>query len=238
MKLSENTFSLTIDKLAVHPTESTKFLGTLIDRRMSWNEHRDFIATKLSKIMAITSRLKHYLPIPILKIIYMSLFYPHLQYGITSWYSASSHNKRIFKLQKKMIRYITKSHYLAHTDSLFKNFGILKLEDIFKIKVVSLYYKFKKLQCTPFIQHKISALCSTLSQTAHLRYPCIELPKISREYEKQMLCYKIARVINDLNLATDTVSTENLQKYFLSSYSTICKDKQCYACRSSLVTLI
>ena len=48
-------------------------------------------------------------------------------------------------LQKKCLRAITGSKLFAHTDPLFKAISILKIEDIFKINKIKLYFKYIKI---------------------------------------------------------------------------------------------
>ena len=46
----------------------------------------------------------------------------------------------MFMLQKKMIRAINSAGYNAHTESLFKLHNLLKLEDIYKFRLLIFYY--------------------------------------------------------------------------------------------------
>jgi hypothetical protein len=232
-KTNEGNFFLTIDNQQIFPSDSSKFLGVILDKKLSWNEHRNFIAKKISKHVAIIARLKHSLPNNILKTIYTSLISPHLQYGISSWYTLSNDNNRILNLQKKVVRHISHSHYLAHSDSLFRNVGILKINDVFKTKIINLYYKFQKLQSTPYVHKQFSDLQTTIGQTNNLRQHKMETPKISKEYEKQMLNFKAANIINELDLINNKVSIANLRKMFLAKYSYLCKESNCYACSCS-----
>ena len=39
-----------------------KFLGVLIDKNLTWRPHIDHIASKISKIVGIIARLRHYVP--------------------------------------------------------------------------------------------------------------------------------------------------------------------------------
>ena len=64
---------------------------------------------------------------------YYSLVYPHLQYCNLIWGCAPySYTNKILMLQKKIVRIITKSNYLAHTDELFAITNILKVNDLNK----------------------------------------------------------------------------------------------------------
>ena len=65
---------------------------------------------------------------------------PHINYCILLWGHA---NKRIFKLQKKAVRIIYIERRLSHTDLLFKNLNILKINDIYQLQLLKLYFKCK-----------------------------------------------------------------------------------------------
>ena len=65
---------------------------------------------------------------------------------IVSQYGAGgnlSHGHRLIKLQKKVIRCIAQSKYNSHTSPLFKNIGVLKMVDVYKMACLKLFDKFK-----------------------------------------------------------------------------------------------
>ena len=68
---------------------------------------------------------------------------PHLSFGLLAWYRNIHGNltniSRLFKLQNKTVRSIDKSKFIAHTDPIFKNFSIRKLEYLFIIQGYQLY---------------------------------------------------------------------------------------------------
>ena len=120
------------------------YLGIFLDEDVTCNAHINFIANKISKNIGILKRLKYTLPKNILKTLYSSLIHPHLNYGTLLW---GYNMDRLIILQKKAIRIITHSYYLAHTSGLFKLLRIIKVEDIFNLKQLIFYHKFinKKL---------------------------------------------------------------------------------------------
>ena len=61
-----------------------------------------------------------------------------LNYAILVW---GYNTDRLFKLQKRSVRVISKSKFNAHTDPLFQNLHILKIEDLHKLNVLKFYYK-------------------------------------------------------------------------------------------------
>ena len=65
---------------------------------------------------------------------YYSRVYSYLQYCILVWgLTYPTHLKRLVLLQKRIVRIISKKGFDAHTNPLFKNLMILKLEDIYSL---------------------------------------------------------------------------------------------------------
>ena len=50
--------------------EYIKYLGVLIDIHLSWKYHVDYIAVKISKIVGVIARLRHFVPFSTLRSIY------------------------------------------------------------------------------------------------------------------------------------------------------------------------
>ena len=86
-------------------------------------------------------RIRHVIPFDILVMLYNTLILPHINYCILAWGYQSG---RIRLLQKKCSRAITGSKVFAHTDQLFKAISIPKIEGIFTINKIKLYFKYIK----------------------------------------------------------------------------------------------
>ena len=112
-----------------------KFLGVTIDNKLTWKNHLDIICNKLSKSVGVLFRIKM-LPTNILRMIYNAIIAPCLDYGITVWGSAANiYLDRLFKLQKRAIRIVNHSTFLAHTSPIFYSLNLLNIYDIFKYQV-------------------------------------------------------------------------------------------------------
>ena len=48
----------------------------------------------------------------------------------------------VSKLQKKTVRIMSNSEYLAHSEPLFKTLKLLKIEDLYTLKLMKFYYNF------------------------------------------------------------------------------------------------
>ena len=60
-----------------------------------------------------------------------------MTYGLLLW---ANQVEQVSKLQKKSVRLITGSEFLAHSEPLFKEFELLKIEDLYKLKILKFYY--------------------------------------------------------------------------------------------------
>ena len=83
----------------------------------------------MDTLSAKIAKTKHVLPTNILKMIYNSLILCHLNYGILLWGAQHNANDELHKLQKKAIRIITSSNFLAHSEPIFKQLHLLKSYD-------------------------------------------------------------------------------------------------------------
>ena len=117
---------------------SITYFGITIDKHLSWQDHRNSIANKISRYIGILNKLKKYVSPKTLLLMYSSFFLSSLNYGILVW---GYNTDRLFKLQKRAVRVISKSKFIAHTDPRFKNLQILKIGDLHKLNVLKFYYK-------------------------------------------------------------------------------------------------
>ena len=119
-----------IDGHALEVVKDITFLGVTVDNKLSWKPHIDNVCKKISRNVGVINRLKPYLPSGALHILYSSLILPYLNYGILAWGTSSQiHLERILLLQKKSLRIISNSSYYAHTDPLFFENKILKINE-------------------------------------------------------------------------------------------------------------
>ena len=87
--------------------EYVKYLGVLIDSKLSWKNHVDFVALKISKTIGLLSKLRHFVPHHILVNIYNTLITLYLRYGLIAWGQASkTHLNKLLTLQKRALRFI------------------------------------------------------------------------------------------------------------------------------------
>ena len=88
-----------------------------------------------------------------LYIMYCALFLPYLTYCIEVWGGTYTTTiKPLVIMQKKAIRIICNQNYRDHTNELFTEKKILKLYDLFKVRISAIMYKARHILLPPRIQ--------------------------------------------------------------------------------------
>ena len=212
------------------------YLGIYLDQDLTWDAHVNHISNKISKNIGIIRRLKHTVPKNIIKILYISLINPHLNYGTLLW---GYNLDRLEKLQKHAIRTLTHSYPLAHTSNLFKELKILKVEDIFILKQIIFYYKFTKNQLPSQIQNILTKQTSNLRR-CHSHYFLKPPTRVNTECAKLCIRHSIPTLINNydktfienINSLTILGLKNKFKKSIFDKYTFICTEANCYPCIS------
>ena len=165
---------LRINGQKIPQVQSTKFLGVIIDDKLSWEDHVTHLENKLKSSLVVIKRIMKYIPKSQYMSIYNSLFLSHLTYGISAW-GGIPHYKlvKLFGIQKRCIRllfgkelsfdhgeyYMTcarsrtfREHVspydfsLEHTKPLFTEQKLLTIHN--------LYYKHTFLEIFKIIKHR------------------------------------------------------------------------------------
>ena len=93
---------------ALQECQYIKYLGVLIDSTLSWKFQTDKVANTLSRLSGIFYKVRPFVSKDILIMLYYSLIFSHLIYGIEAWGSTSFCNlNKILILQKKIVRIVT-----------------------------------------------------------------------------------------------------------------------------------
>ena len=134
--------NIKLDDTNIETVSSMKFLGLIIDNKLSWNVHIDSICRKISRNIGIINKVKFFLPTSSLLMLYSTLILPYINYGIVVW--GNTHNSyihRILLLQKKAMRVICNTSWMSHTDILFYENSILKINDLYQYNLGQFMYQ-------------------------------------------------------------------------------------------------
>ena len=155
-----------MDNVQIQKVSKTKFLGTIIDDKLTWKYHIENICKIISRNIGMMNKLKYTFPSKVLLSLYSTLVLPYLNYGILSWGNSASYLlERILLLQKKAMRVISNVHFRHHTDTLFFSNNVLKVHDLYKLNLAVLMFQKQNQELPPALGNMF-----TLNNEIH-QYP-------------------------------------------------------------------
>ena len=121
----------------IYPSKSIKYLGIYLDPTLSGAAHSKVLSSKLRRANGLLSKIRHYVPKEELISVYHALFSSQLAYGVQIWGQYQNrHTEVATRLQKRALRILNFADLNAHSNPLFKENNVLKLNDLVKVKNV------------------------------------------------------------------------------------------------------
>ena len=143
-----------IDNMVISRCFEFKYLGIILDSKLKFDKHIDYIGKKISRSIGIFYRLRNLIPIKGMLALYYSLVYPYIIYCILIWGNTyQTHLNKIILLQKRIIRIVNNASYLAHTSILFHQMRVLKFSDVFKFFLGKYAYEQNISNNLNFVSH-------------------------------------------------------------------------------------
>ena len=130
------------------PEKTFKLLGVLFDEYLTFDEHINHLCSKISKSLFCINRIRNFITLDALKMLYFAMIHSHLMYCINIYSCANSTALNRLKIkQKEAIRAICNAGYREHTKPLFSKLKILPLDQMIKFSTLKFMYNFvnKKL---------------------------------------------------------------------------------------------
>uniref|UniRef100_A0A3P8T4U6 Reverse transcriptase domain-containing protein n=1 Tax=Amphiprion percula TaxID=161767 RepID=A0A3P8T4U6_AMPPE len=144
---------LILNGVKIERVYDTKFLGVILDYKLSWKPHIEYIKQKLSKSIGIIYNTRDFLNKKGLRILYFSLIMPYMTYCVEVWGNTyRTYIDPIIKLQKRVIRIINKASYCETTNKLFIESRTLKFLDIVYLRTLEILFRVKNKSLPTCIQ--------------------------------------------------------------------------------------
>ena len=178
-----DALTIRMNGVEIEVVDDFNFLGITINQSLNWKSHVNVSCNKVLKYIAVIHRTKKYLPFSVLQTMYKSLILPIMYYGLLLW---GPHCERLFLLQKRIMRVITNSKYIAHTDPIFKTLNLLKLPDLYRLQLYKLYYKIKEQTVPAYFRHILTEVVNPYNtRNTFFKYPIAR-----HEYTRKRVCIK------------------------------------------------
>ena len=136
-------YAIVIDQKEVRRVKCVKYLGMIVDDKLTWSQHVDYISSKITRNIGILKCIRHFIPKESLLLLYHTLIEPYFKYCSIVWGQCSETLKdKLQTLQNKAVRAIAKVRYdEANHSKLLTDFGWLSVKNLIKLDMGIFAYK-------------------------------------------------------------------------------------------------
>ena len=123
--------------------KSIKYLGITLDEFLDWNEHIRNIKNSLSSLFSVFYNIRRYLTIEHIRVIYYTMIYSRIKYGICAYGFATKENiDKVQVIQNKLLKVILEKTWRHPTEELHSEVNILQVSDLFYQEIASFVNKY------------------------------------------------------------------------------------------------
>lgn len=199
-QLRNQRLDIHMDNVSLKRTTCSKFLGVYLDELLSWEAHISHVAGKISKSIGVIRKVRDKLPRDTCLSLYDSLIMPYLSYCHTVWGCApKTRLQRLNLLQKRAVRTITHSQYLAHSAPLLVDCRLIPFFNLYDYFCAILLYK----TLNGMLPQTFSSQFSLSYPPFHRNPPRVhqhrnlQLPRFRTATGQRSLCYALPKLHNE-----------------------------------------
>lgn len=153
-----------------------KYLGVVLDSKMSWVQHVQCAKNRLRKLLHAFSELSNVLSVDQCKVVYFAYVQSIILYGILAWGGASSSViEPLAVTQRSIIKTILKRDFRYPTRQLFIEFPVLNVRQLFIKSLLIHIKKYKTELLGETVNHSYS--------TRHRSNYSFEIPQLTHGSE-------------------------------------------------------
>ena len=142
-KISNLPNKLEFAKSEISRSDSVKYLGLTLDEHLTFNQHVQSVCNSIKRYFKIFYNIRRYLHIKQAEVLYYSMIYSRIKYGIAVYgHTSKSNLNRIQTLQNQLMKVLTSREYRFPTNALHTEHKILKVADIFLQEKLSFVHNF------------------------------------------------------------------------------------------------
>ena len=204
--------------------ETFKYLGVHIDSSLKFHSQLNAIKSKISQVCGASYRLSKYIDKASARKLYFSCFYSIVQYCICIYGGVllcTQRCTRLLRLQDKTMKNLFSASFPT-SQNLHKDTGILKLPDIYRLRVAVYMYRCTKLNECPTIRNNLTIEYPSHSyetRSAHnlvLPFPRVETIRMNFKYQFVDIWNSVPAYLKELSSVR--AFKKSLIKYFIERY--------------------
>ena len=195
-------FNVSLNSNDIKRIRAVKYLGIYINENLNWARHIQHLSLQLARYCGLIYRIRRFLNRKTLCMIYYSLIYSRIQYGIVTWGTA---NKTVLQeLNVKLnniVRTITCSSKYCPVTGLYKLLNFLKLDDIYRLKLAKFMYQLHHKKFKTALNDCLVDITNIHSHNTRTKQNLVYFkPRVQTSTGKKSLTYREIDLWGKINL--------------------------------------
>ena len=164
----------------------TKSLGFIIDANLKWDDHIQYICSKVRRIIGLIEHIKHHISKRSSILLYKSLVEPYFRYGNTVWGLCNSILiDKLQTLQNRIARIVTDTSYDEADHPLLRELRWLSIRKLITLDLGIFMYKVNKgITLDPICEIFQEASDTAMRQDVQWKMTFIKL-QLKKKLQKQ-----------------------------------------------------
>ena len=195
-----------------------KYLGLVVNNRMSYSSHIDRICTKVSQYIGVFYNLNKILPRDVLVLLYHTFILPHLMLHIVLWGKAPEvYLNKVKVKQNKLLRAILNIEIVngvpqQRSMAMYNNLRLLTVENLFKYQLFRFLNSLLNGTLPSFYNLLLRPLLSNHSYSTRARR--FRHPLVVCEVERRAVAHQLVLMYEDVDSDIFDINTPKaLKKY-------------------------
>ena len=218
-----NITKIEANDISINRVFSIKYLGVVLDSLLTWNDHINFVCSKLLKYFGIFNHIKSFVSKTIARQLYFAFVYSTISYGIEIYGSASQKLlSKIQVIQNRLLKLLLGMDRMTSTNLVHRYLHVLKVKDIYSINILCFTNNCILRRCPAIFENYFI----TRDQAYHFRQLDLYVPRFRTEQGSLLVDIHGARLWNSLS---EEVKKFRLQvnfrkclaKHFISFYTDV-----------------
>ena len=218
LKSSDTKIPVILSNTILEQVTFIKFLGVIIDNKLTFERHIVYTKNKISKGLGIITKARKYLNRETLLKLYNAFVFPYLTYCVEVWGTApKKYLDPLIKIQKKIVRIITFSPYLCYTDPIFKDLNLLPISKLVTQRIGLLMFKYS-IHSLPSVIEDLFTCNTSVSNHNTRNKSKLRQPRSNCEYMYRNISFTGVYIWNKIQDHINVYSTYSTFKDALKSF--------------------
>ena len=213
-KIPEEFNKMRFSNHEIRRVDSAKYLGVILDEKLSWQAHLSSLNTQLVKIASTFKLIARVIPDRCKKQLYFAYAQSKIQYGIEVIGLANTNRlKKIQTMQNKILKILYKLDWYTPTNTIYNNLTLLKVKDMHRFQVMQFVFK-QRQNLLPDTFKDYFILNSDIHQYRTRQSGKIHAKKAKTAFGSNTIKVSGAKLYNNLpNHVTNCQTLSSFKKY-------------------------